>query len=113
MLYGFFVATVILISYSLAKGYDFRKNRMNFVMVAFFLYALVLPRFLNYSFILLIIPTLHVIKNAMTSNVARTILVFFICVTFLPYQVFFVTIVLLFVHLRYIRLLLQPGLLKA
>lgn len=112
LLYALFVVTVMIISYYLTKEYNFRKNRLSFVIVVFFLYALVLPRFLDYSFILLIIPSLYVIRNATTSNLVRAIALFFICVTFLPYQAFFVTMALLFLYLRYIRLSLQTEVLQ-
>jgi len=102
-LYGAFVVFLLVVTYNMVKGFDLQKNRMEFIVICFFLYALTVPRFKDYSYMLLIIPSLYVIRNAMQSNLARAIAVFFICVTFLPYQAFFVTIALFSLYLRYIQ----------
>lgn len=69
----------------------FFKRRGNWqpiqlLLLWIFIYALCEPRFKNYSYILLIIPAVHVLTEIVRSKVLLVILLFLMSVHFFPYQ---------------------------
>jgi hypothetical protein len=102
-IYGIYVILLVAATYRTVKAFDFQNNRWEFVFLCFFLYALTLPRFKNYAYILLIVPSLYVIKNALSSPLAKSIAVVAICTHFWEYQSFLVTIALFVPFLRHLR----------
>ncbi len=98
-----FVLFLLIFSFRSVSGYDFKNNRADFIILCFFLYALIMPRMKDYSYVLLIIPCLHVTYRILGTGVTRLLAVFFLCVSFLPYQVFLTALVLYLVSIRRIR----------
>lgn len=103
-LYGIFVVLVLISAYIKAKTVDFRANRIEFIILCFFLYALTLPRFKDYSYMLLIVPTLHVIRNGLSSSTARVAAMMAVCITFLRYQPLLTAMTLFIFYLKYLRI---------
>ncbi|MDH4157063.1 MAG: DUF2029 domain-containing protein [candidate division Zixibacteria bacterium] len=98
-----FVLFLLIFSFRSVSGYDFRNNRTDFIILCFFLYALLMPRMKDYSYVLLIIPCLHVTYRMLGTGLARLLAVFFLCVSFLPYQAFLTALILYLVFIRQIR----------
>jgi hypothetical protein len=98
-----FVLFLLIFSFRSVSGYDFRNNRADFIILCFFLYALIMPRMKDYSYILLVIPCLHVTYRILGGVAPRLLAVFFLCVSFLPYQAFLTAMVLYLFYIRRIR----------
>ncbi len=111
-LYAFILcaATVVL----LRKGQQHRNPGI-LLLAAIFLYALLLPRFKDYSYILLVVPSLVVIRDMVESAPMKFLSVALVCVFVTSYQPFYAALFLylaLLVKLPKISdgyLLLRPG----
>jgi hypothetical protein len=103
--YIIFVALLLITVYNKVKNFDFQIKRIEFVMLCFFLYALLLPRFKDYSYVLLIVPTLCVIREGLSSSIARLAAMSAICITIVPYQPLLVAMTLFVFYLKHLRTL--------
>ena len=101
-LYGLFVAGIIIATALVLRKYDFRKNKVNYLMLCFLVYALISPRFKDYSYILLIVPAYYVLTKATQSNWVRLAVILTACLTFLDYQPYAVALILYILLLKYI-----------
>lgn len=69
------------------------------LLVSIFLYALLLPRFKDYSYILLVLPSLVVLRDMVPSLVLQAALVLAVCLHLTDYQSFFAAVLLFIVML--------------
>jgi hypothetical protein len=69
------------------------------LLVSVFLYALLLPRFKDYSYILLVLPSLVVLRDMVRSSVLQAALVLLVCLHLMDYQSFFAAFILFMVML--------------
>jgi hypothetical protein len=100
--YGVWGLSLIILTTFVIKKSFYSKNQYGFILLCFFLYALLLPRFKDYSYILLIVPSIYVINNIISSNIMKLILMAAICVHLFPYQPLLLAIILFGIFLRYI-----------
>jgi len=98
-----FALFLLAVTVRIARGSDFRSNRLAFLVLCLFLYALIMPRLKDYSYILLIIPSFYVVATMLKSAVLRLAAIFFICVSFLPYQAFLTAFALYLVYLSQLK----------
>ena len=98
-----FALFLLAVTIRITRGSNFRSNRLAFLVLCFFLYALVMPRLKDYSYILLIIPSFYVITTILKSAIMRLVAIFFVCVSFLPYQAFLTAFVLYVVYLTQLK----------
>jgi hypothetical protein len=95
------VLLIIFLTLYFLRSCDFKNKMMN-VTILFLLYAAIIPRFKDYSYILLIIPALYVIYSLKTKW-AKTILLLLLCVTLWPYHHYVNVLLLLFIYLWKIK----------
>jgi len=108
VLYGIFAALLLATAYKMTRGFDFGKNRLDYVNACLFLYALLMPRFKNYSYIILIIPSLYAISKKLSSRTAKLIAIAAVCLPSTPtylfeYKALFTALGLFLVYLRSLR----------
>jgi hypothetical protein len=65
------------------------KNRQVLLLVSIFLYVLVMPRFKDYSYILLIVPSILVIKDMVRVQALQWMVVLAVCIHVTTYQSLF------------------------
>jgi len=85
-LYALYLIALCSGTYILVKRYDFKKNRHEFVMLSLLVYALILPRFKVYSYVLVIVPALYVVRRVVPGRLLKGLAVILICASFFPYQ---------------------------
>lgn len=102
LLYLLYLVFIIGVSYFHSRGYNFKNNRLNFVIGGLFLYALTMPRFKDYSFILLIVPAIYIIEKAISNNYLKILISALVLVTFFKYQGFLTIFLLYVIYLRYL-----------
>jgi hypothetical protein len=98
-----FVLVLMLYTIRVTTEFDFRKKRLHFVVLALFLYALTIPRLKDYSFIILIFPAFFVISQSLNRDSWRLIAIFFVCVSFIPFQPFLTALSLYLIYLQSLR----------
>lgn len=98
-----FVMVLMLYTIRVTTEFDFKENRLHFVVMCLFLYAMSIPRLKDYSFILLIFPAFFVISKALVRPSWRLIAIFFVCVSFLPFQPFLAALALYLIYLQSLR----------
>jgi len=86
IVYALFILALSYMAYRVIQKYDFRNDRIGFVMGSLFFYALILPRFKDYSYMLLIVPSMYVIKHAIKNIAYRIIAIAGVCVSYFAYQ---------------------------
>jgi hypothetical protein len=101
-IYILLVMFLLIATYQFIKKHNFQANRMEIIVGTFLIYSLISPRFKDYSYILLIMPALYVIRNAMSTMYTRAIAVLAICINFLPFQTLFVAFALFLTFIRFI-----------
>ncbi|MCI0552294.1 MAG: hypothetical protein L0287_15190, partial [Anaerolineae bacterium] len=79
------------------------KNPSVVLLVTVFLYVLLLPRFKDYSYILIIAPAPVVMRDFMRTNLARFLVVIFVCVNVFAYQPYYAAMLFFIVTLVGIR----------
>lgn len=108
-LYLCFVGAMVIGTYYLARGFDFRSHRPVLVMLVLFLYALIVPRFKSYAYILLIVPSLFVVRDALSSFWARAAAMILLCVSVHEFQSPLAALLLFAVYLKHVHRQAAPG----
>ena len=111
IIYALYLIILLSAVYLHIRGYDFKANRLDFLMGGLFLYALVMPRFKDYSYIVLIVPSIYLIEKALAKPIYKALIIAAICVTFFRFQGLLTVFILFIIYLRYIKgkaLLLSP-----
>lgn len=102
-LYAVYILAILMVTLVFVKNLDFRQRRFDFVILVFLLLAALSPRFKGYNYILLIIPALHIIANALKSWWSRILILGVVSVCFLPYQTFLAALALLGIFLWHLH----------
>lgn len=100
--YGIWTLLLIIFTVFVGRKSLYTKNHYGFILLCFFLYALLLPRFKDYSYILLIVPSIYVINKAVSSNIVKLLLIAAVCVHLFVYQPLLLAIILFGIFLRYV-----------
>jgi len=103
-----FILILFALTYYSTRKSDFQKNRMDLIIISLFLYALTMPRFKDYSYILLIVPAIHVIHRALSSHLSKLIIIYALCTPPIPnldrdYKALFLAFVLYLMFLWRVR----------
>ncbi len=85
-IYALYLIVLCAGTYLLVKRYDFKHHRLGFVMLSLLVYALLLPRFKVYSYVLVIVPALYVVRRAVPGRLLKALTVILVCVSLFPYQ---------------------------
>lgn len=102
IVYGLYVLGVLGWTFAvLRKAWPIRA-RMELVSLAIFLFALVMPRFKDYSYILLVVPTLYALRYAIRSTSWRIVAVAALCLPLFDYQPFIAALGIYVAFLRWI-----------
>lgn len=88
IMYGVFVSIVLGVSIVVLPRLDAKAG----IMCALLVYALIAPRFKDYSYILLIIPAVFTITHFIRSTTVRILSIFFACTSFAVCQSFLVAL---------------------
>ncbi len=86
IMYAVFVTIILGMSVLILPRLDVKTG----IMCALLVYALIVPRFKNYSYILLIVPAMFAVANLIRTTTGRIIAIFFTCTIFTVYQPFVV-----------------------
>jgi hypothetical protein len=100
--YAAFLLVVAGLALALVVRSHWRMDPMKLLMLNIFVYSLCMPRLKDYSYMLLIIPSLYVVRTVIVHPVARAAALFMMCVHFYTYQqlsVIFALYLLLVRHL--------------
>lgn len=96
-LYAAFAAGVLSLAWRRGRG----RSRLQTAFLCVFAYALVMPRFKNYSYLLLIPPTADVIANRLSSNALRLLALAAVCAGYWGYTSFFAALAIFAALLAY------------
>jgi alpha-1,2-mannosyltransferase len=105
MAYGLVVLLIAWTSLSVARRRDLAGNRECALFLVIFTYTLVSPRFKDYSYVLLIPPSVYVVMNVLRGLGPRLLALALLCTHLFAYQSW-VTALLLFI--AYLARLLRP-----
>jgi hypothetical protein len=94
IVYGFYALAFCTATFVILRKGRGRHNRGILLLVAIFLYALLLPRFKDYSYILLVLPAVVVIRDLVESIPMKFFCVALVCVFVTSYQPFYAALVL-------------------
>jgi hypothetical protein len=86
MLYGVFVAVVLGIGLAVLIRRRWQLSRWDSAILGIFVYALCAPRFKDYSYILMIMPSLYVVWKCIRSDLLRLFALVMMCLHFYRYQ---------------------------
>lgn len=115
MIYGLAALLIGLTSLTVFRRLDLAENRESnnresndrrLLFLFFFTYALCAPRFKDYSYILLIPPSVHVVMNVLRSVGARALALALLCTHLFAYQSWVAALVL---FTAYVAHLLRPA----
>jgi hypothetical protein len=101
IVYGLWVLLIGLTTLSVARRHGLAGN-LEWASF-FFAYALAAPRFKDYSYILLIPPSVYVVATILRGAVPRLLAVLLVCTHFFAYQSWVAALVLFTVHLAHLR----------
>jgi hypothetical protein len=102
-LYGAYVfGLAVLVAWSIRR-YNFSADRLSLLVVFYLAYALVMPRFKDYYYILLLVPSYVVITRALTTTRAKVLALLAVCVPVTDYQPLFAALILFVVYLAHLR----------
>ena len=99
IIYGLVVLLVGLTTLSVAR----RSDRTGALECALLAFALAAPRLKDYSYILLIPPSVYVVVNVLRGAVPRLLAVLLVCTHFFAYQSWVAALVLFIVLLAHLR----------
>ncbi|MCK4857133.1 MAG: DUF2029 domain-containing protein [candidate division Zixibacteria bacterium] len=102
-IYGFWIGVLVAVGYWVFSRSDLSKQRQSLLYAGLFLYALALPRFKDYSYILLIVPSLFVVQVVLRSIPIKSVAVAVLCISLFPYQPLLLALALYLLILRHIR----------
>jgi hypothetical protein len=108
LLYVIFACGLLSAAVLLLRRIDFRHRRMEFIVLTFFLYSLVLPRLKGYSFIMLIVPSLIVIRDALPNWWLRGLAVTLIFIPMNDYRSLLMSLALFLIYLYHVRRIALP-----
>ena len=86
MVYLVYVPALLIGSWFALRRVDFSRDRIALLMLAIFAYALILPRFKDYSYVLLIAPAAWVIVCRMGNRYLQVIAVLLVIMPVYKYQ---------------------------
>ena len=99
MIYGLFAALLCGWTYMKLKGKEIWTDRSAMIVVSFYLYALLMPRFKDYSYILLVVPAIVTLMSVIPTLRLMVVALIPLCVPVFPYQPLVVALVL---HILYV-----------
>ncbi|HSI13349.1 MAG TPA: glycosyltransferase family 87 protein [Chthoniobacter sp.] len=88
VLYALFALLVFSLACWAAVRSSVWRNKVAWIMLFFLTYALLSPRFKDYSYILLILPSAYVLKTCLSSWIWRLVVLFVLSGNFFVYQPF-------------------------
>jgi len=102
VVYGLYVVGMLGWTFVAVRRVWPLRARIDLLSLGIFLYALLMPRFKDYSYILLIVPTIYVLRYAIRSLPWRIVAVAALCLPLFDYQPFFAALGVYAVFLRWI-----------
>jgi len=102
VVYGLFVLLVLGALVWVGRRHDFRADRVGAVFVGFLAYALAVPRFKDYSYILLIPPSVYVVVSVLRGFGARLLALLLLCTHLFAYQSWVTALVLFTAYLAHL-----------
>lgn len=103
VLYGLVVLLIGLTTLSVARRQGLAGNLEWFLRAFLFAFALAAPRFKDYSYILLIPPSVYVVMTVLQGLVPRLLAVLLVCTHFFAYQSWVAALALFIADLAYVR----------
>jgi len=107
--YALLLAGLALAAYAAVRWIEPARRRSDFMIFCFFVYALAAPRFKDYSYMLLIVPSLYVIRHAIKSLIGKALASLLVCFYLFTYQPLVAAAVLLVVFLRHFMTAARGG----
>jgi hypothetical protein len=96
------LACLALCTLAVARRVDLRAERRDFLIFCCFVYALAAPRFKDYSYMLLVVPAIYVIREAVSTFLGKALASALVCVYLFTYQPLLAAAVLWVVMLRHL-----------
>jgi hypothetical protein len=103
------IACLVAVTWYCTRRMDFRQQKTASLVIVLFLYALALPRFKDYAYVLLIVPSLLVLRDAVRWVPAKLAGLVLLCITVHPYQLPLTALLLFVLYLWHVCAHVAPA----
>ena len=93
-LYLAYLMTIVAVAALIYWRRGATLQRIDLLMLILFVYALCVPRFKNYSYLLMMVPLAHILATTVRGPAARIGLLALTCIHVIPYQQFYTLLIL-------------------